>query len=103
MKVSKRAKPFTYRNQCQKHVKTILELRERITEKSKECNSLVLENMALNKDAERYRFIRDENNFMNDDWENLGELDMGFFDNALDEMMTNPNRHDGVMLEELQS
>lgn len=102
MRVSKRAKPFTYRNQCQKHVKTILELRERITEKSRECNDLALENMALQTQVhemaannKRYEVImigfvagEDEGGFTDDVFSELRQCDTEYlFSEYIDSML----------------
>ncbi|HBT0444775.1 TPA: hypothetical protein MA058_003431 [Klebsiella pneumoniae] len=58
---------------------------------------LAAENMALSKDAQRYRFIRERDMFGSDNesgllsWEELTELECKEFDDALDARINHPN------------
>ncbi len=58
---------------------------------------LAAENVALSKDAQRYRFIRERDMFGSDNesgllsWEELAELECNEFDDALDARINHPN------------
>ena len=62
-----------------------------------ERDQLAAENVALSKDAQRYRFIRERDMFGSDNesgllsWEELTELECNEFDDALDARINHPN------------
>lgn len=62
-----------------------------------EFKQLAAENVALSKDAQRYRFIRERDMFGSDNesgllsWEELAELECNEFDDALDARINHPN------------
>ncbi|WP_323084806.1 hypothetical protein [Klebsiella variicola] len=62
-----------------------------------ERDQLAAENVALSKDAQRYRFIRERDMFGSDNesgllsWEELTELECNEFDDALDARMNHPS------------
>ncbi|AUY01245.1 hypothetical protein [Escherichia coli] len=62
-----------------------------------ERDQLAAENVALSKDAQRYRFIRERDMFGSDNesgllsWEELTELECNEFDGALDARMNHPS------------
>lgn len=64
---------------------------------AKAFNQLAAENVALSKDAQRYRFIRERDMFGSDNesgllsWEELAELECNEFDDALDARINHPN------------
>lgn len=64
---------------------------------AKLCVQLAAENVALSKDAQRYRFIRERDMFGSDNesgllsWEELTELECNEFDYALDARINHPN------------
>lgn len=64
---------------------------------AKLCVQLAAENVALSKDAQRYRFIRERDMFGSDNesgllsWEELAELECNEFDDALDARINHPN------------
>lgn len=64
---------------------------------AKAFNQLAAENVALFKDAQRYRFIRERDMFGSDNesgllsWEELTELECNEFDDALDARINHPN------------
>lgn len=65
--------------------------------RSIEMDKLAAENVALSKDAQRYRFIRERDMFGSDNesgllsWEELAELECNEFDDALDARINHPN------------
>ncbi|VVK73864.1 Uncharacterised protein [Klebsiella pneumoniae] len=65
--------------------------------RSIEMDKLAAENVALSKDAQRYRFIRERDMFGSDNesgllsWEELSELECNEFDDALDARINHPN------------
>ncbi|EMH91663.1 hypothetical protein [Klebsiella pneumoniae] len=64
---------------------------------AKAFKQLAAENVALSKDAQRYRFIRERDMFGSDNesgllsWEELAELECNEFDDALDARINHPN------------
>ena len=64
---------------------------------AKAYQQLAAENVALSKDAQRYRFIRERDMFGSDNesgllsWEELTELECNEFDDALDARINHPN------------
>lgn len=64
---------------------------------AKAFKQLAAENVALSKDAQRYRFIRERDMFGSDNesgllsWEELAELECNEFDDALDARINYPN------------
>lgn len=64
---------------------------------AKAYKQLAAENVALSKDAQRYRFIRERDMFGSDNesgllsWEELAELECNEFDDALDARINHPN------------
>ncbi|EMC8830252.1 hypothetical protein VM061_000659 [Klebsiella pneumoniae] len=64
---------------------------------AKAFKQLAAENVALSKDAQRYRFIRERDMFGSDNesgllsWEELTELECNEFDDALDARINHPN------------
>lgn len=70
---------------------------ERYLKIAKLCVQLAAENVALSKDAQRYRFIRERDMFGSDNesgllsWEELTELECNEFDDALDARINHPN------------
>lgn len=75
-----------------------LSIKERkYLELAKAYQQLAAENVALSKDARRYRFIRERDMFGSDNesgllsWEELTELECNEFDNALDARINHPN------------
>lgn len=64
---------------------------------AKLCVQLAADNVALSKDAQRYRFIRERDMFGSDNesgllsWEELTELECNEFDDALDARINHPN------------
>ncbi|HBX8227021.1 TPA: hypothetical protein MIH50_00250 [Klebsiella pneumoniae] len=64
---------------------------------AKAYQQLAAENVALSKDAQRYRFIRERDMFGSDSesgllsWEELTELELKEFDDALDARINHPN------------
>ncbi|HCI4466675.1 TPA: hypothetical protein NO723_004937 [Klebsiella pneumoniae] len=64
---------------------------------AKAYQQLAAENVALSKDAQRYRFIRERDMFGSDNesgllsWEELAELECNEFDDALDARINHPN------------
>ncbi|HCL6698877.1 TPA: hypothetical protein ACUEUY_004238 [Escherichia coli] len=64
---------------------------------AKAYQQLAAENVALSKDAHRYRFIRERDMFGSDNepgllsWEELTELECSEFDDALDARINHPN------------
>lgn len=64
---------------------------------AKAYQQLAAENVALSKDAQRYRFIRERDMFGSDNesgllsWEELAELECNEFDDALDARINYPN------------
>lgn len=63
---------------------------------AKLCVQLAAENVALSKDAQRYRFIRERDMFGSDNesgllsWEEITELECNEFDDALDARINHP-------------
>lgn len=64
---------------------------------AKSFKQLAAENVALSKDAQRYRFIRERDMFGSDNesgllsWEKLAELECNEFDDALDARINHPS------------
>ncbi|HCM3841883.1 TPA: hypothetical protein ACIPPH_002679 [Klebsiella pneumoniae] len=64
---------------------------------AKAFKQLAAENVALSKDAQRYRFIRERDMFGSDNeygllsWDELTELECNKFDDALDARINHPN------------
>ncbi|HFX0216614.1 TPA: hypothetical protein ACIDV7_002132 [Klebsiella pneumoniae] len=64
---------------------------------AKAYQQLAAENVALSKDAQRYRFIRERDMFGSDNesgllsWEELAELECNEFDDALDARINHPS------------
>lgn len=75
-----------------------LSIREQKFQKlAKAFKQMAAENVALSKDAQRYRFIRERDMFGSDNesgllsWEDLAELECNEFDEALDARINHPN------------
>lgn len=75
-----------------------LSIREQKFQKlAKAFKQMAAENVALSKDAQRYRFIRERDMFGSDNesgllsWEDLAELECNEFDDALDARINHPN------------
>lgn len=70
---------------------------EKYLKVAKLCVQLAAENVALSKDAQRYRFIRERDVFGSDNepgllsWEELTELECNEFDDALDARINHQN------------
>lgn len=70
---------------------------EKYLKVAKLCVQLAAENVALFKDAQRYRFIRERDMFGSDNesgllsWEELAEIECNEFDDALDARINHPN------------
>lgn len=70
---------------------------EKYLKVAKLCMQLAAENVALSKDAQRYRFIRERDMFGSDNesgllsWDELTELECNEFDDALDARINHQN------------